>query len=334
MTLLALALDTRDGPADLFTALPERLDRAADLVTIADGFADAAGDGLDALLLANWLGARTGRTGILPGAAVNVLEPFHVSTAVATLDFVTQGRAGLLVQSLRGDRAEQAIRALGPLNGFPDTDPAALARDTADAIEAIRLLWNSWDDDAVIRDPVSQRFVDGSKLHYIRFKGRHFSVLGPSITPRPPQGQPLVATDLASGDDPAAADGADLVFLAAHDADAVRALIVGLHARGRRPLVVADVLVSFGQAIAPDEPALRWTGDPAGLVDQVRAWSRQLPVAGLRFRPAVPARDLGPLLDTVLPALRGGRLDAGGTLRARFGLPPAPARHLPAASAA
>lgn len=60
-------------------------------------------------------------------------------------------------------------------------------------VEVARRLWDSWEDDAVIRDVATGRFVDRDKLHYIDFVGRYFSVKGPSITPRPPQGQPVVA---------------------------------------------------------------------------------------------------------------------------------------------
>ena len=60
-------------------------------------------------------------------------------------------------------------------------------------MEVLRRLWDSWDDDAEIRDVATGRFIDRDKLHYIDFEGRWFSVKGPSITPRPPQGQPVVA---------------------------------------------------------------------------------------------------------------------------------------------
>ena len=58
-----------------------------------------------------------------------------------------------------------------------------------------RRLWDSWEDDAVIRDRATGRYIDRDKLHYVDFEGRFFSVRGPSITPRSPQGQPLVAID-------------------------------------------------------------------------------------------------------------------------------------------
>ena len=78
------------------------------------------------------------------------------------------------------------------LFGRRDVSAVDLFDEASDAVEVARRLWDSWEDDAAIRDIASGRFVDRDKLHYIDFVGRHFSVKGPSITPRPPQGQPVV----------------------------------------------------------------------------------------------------------------------------------------------
>ena len=94
-----------------------------------------------------------------------------------------------------------------------------------------RRLWDSWEDDAEIRDRATGRFIDRDKLHSIDFEGEHFSVRGPSITPRPPQGQPVVvvlahvpiAYELA-------ATSADVVFVTPHDADEVTAIIAEVRA--------------------------------------------------------------------------------------------------------
>ena len=76
----------------------------------------------------------------------------------------------------------------------PDARPRSrrLFDEAADHVEVVRRLWDSWEDDAEIRDVATGRFIDRDKLHYIDFEGAHFSVEGPSITPRPPQGQPVV----------------------------------------------------------------------------------------------------------------------------------------------
>ncbi|MFT4185200.1 MAG: LLM class flavin-dependent oxidoreductase [Rhizobium sp.] len=321
------------GRHDFWDALATRLDGVADFVTLHDGFARADGDGLDAILLGNWLGARTRNIGIIAGAPLNFLEPFHVSTAVATLDYVTEGRAGLLIQRPYGAEADAAARVIGPLEGFPAGNTAPLNRDTLEALDVVRRLWDSWEDGAEIRDKQSQRFLDGSKLHYINFKGEGFSVLGPSITPRPPQGQPVVATTFASGDDPALAAAADVIFLRS-DADGLRPLLEAVRslADGHRSLVLADVAVSFGQRAEADFPTLHWSGDAAGLAEQVISWAAT-GLDGFRFHPHDPERDVSGLIETVFPALRqAGLASRGTTLRTRLGLPPATNRYTTAAA--
>ena len=123
-------------------------------------------------------------------------EPFHVSKAIATLDYVSTGRAGVRVRiSHRPEEAALFGRRTMP-EGLLDADAAGLADlfdEAADYVEVLRRLWDSWEDDAEIRDAATGRFIDRDKLHYIDFEGAHFSVKGPSITPRPPQGQPVVA---------------------------------------------------------------------------------------------------------------------------------------------
>lgn len=308
---LGIALDAgKDArrPED-WAALIERIDGKADFVTLEDRFASADGDGADAVLLANWLGGRTRHVGIFAGAPLNVLEPFHVSTGIATLDYVSEGRAGLLVQIKAGEEAETAARAIGSLDGFPGTHPAARLEDGLESIEVIRALWDSWEDDAVIRDSKTQRFIDGEKLHYIKFEGKRFSVLGPSITPRPPQGQPVIATSFGPGDEVALARAADLVFL---HAGAEIALAASLRqADGAWPLVIADL--SFG------------TGEEAGELPRLLAEWRAAGISGVRFRPTDLASGLDALLDTAFPAIRAAGLagpDHTGSLRQRFGLDP------------
>ena len=75
----------------------------------------------------------------------------------------------------------------------PGARRGALRRGRPTSVEVVRRLWDSWEDDAEIRDVATGRFIDRDKLHYVDFEGRFFSVQGPSIVPRPPQGQPVVA---------------------------------------------------------------------------------------------------------------------------------------------
>jgi hypothetical protein len=307
---------------EFWQALIARIDGAVDFVTLEDGFGRAEGDGLDAVLLANWLAPRSKTIGIIAGAPVNFQEPFHVSTSIATLDFVSEGRAGLLAHQFTGSRARIAGRAIGALTGFPAPESVALKRDTQDAIEVIRRLWDSWEDEAVIRDRDTHRFLDGSKLHYIKFEGAGFHILGPSITPRPPQGQPVVAVAYHDGDDPASVLAADVVFLD-RDVGQIAVAVDSIRdaSLGTVPALLADIVI----------------GERTGSIDELLSSVRgiaQSGAQGIRFVIQEPIEHVAYLIDEVLPALRAAshvRPAAGGTLRERFGLPQAGNRYTSAA---
>ncbi len=308
--------------------LLQRLDAAIDLITLEDRFARPDGGGLDAILFANWLGARTRHAGILAGAPVNVLEPFHVSTAIATLDYVTEGRAGLLAQTLDDEQIAAAKRATGPLNGYPADDRQSLDQDFDEAIDVIRRLWDSWEDDAVIRDPESQRFVDGAKLRYVDFKGSNFSVLGPSITPRPPQGQPIIAATVGAGNAAGGKADVDVVFLRTGLNDlplllkAASAVQPGLR-------YFADIDIDAGES----KTELHWKTEAENVAARVRQWAFK-GLSGIRLLPVRPERDLIPIVDHLLPALRAagiGQTHQAKTLRERLALPAAANRYVHAA---
>jgi alkanesulfonate monooxygenase SsuD/methylene tetrahydromethanopterin reductase-like flavin-dependent oxidoreductase (luciferase family) len=308
----------RDAQKNFWRAFVARFDTVVDFVTLEDGFARPDGDGLDAVLLANWLAAGSSNIGIIPGAAVNFLEPFHVSTAIATLDFVSEGRAGFLVHQYDGLRAVHARQAIGALNGFPVTEGSALRQDGLDVVDVVRGLWDSWEDGAIIRDRESQRFLDGSKLHYINFKGSGFQVLGPSITPRPPQGQPVVAAAYRHGDDPSLASAADVVFLHPDSPD-IATVVATIRSADetRARAFIADVVIDTAPKSVDDYVAQ--LGEFAGS-----------DIAGIRLVLSDPAAQAAYVIDELVPALRS-RSSVGpvatGPLRGRFGLPAAGNRY-------
>lgn len=311
--------------------LLQRLDEGFDLITLEDGFALSKGGGLDAILLANWLGARTSHAGILAGAPVNFLEPFHVSTAIATLDYVTEGRAGLLAQPLEGGRAAAARRATGELNGYPENNRQALERDFDEAIDVIRQLWDSWEDGAVIRDPQSQRFIDGAKLRYVDFRGANFNVLGPSITPRPPQGQCVIAAVVESKNSASLASAIDLAFLRASDRE-LSSLVKDIKSRHPGLRLFADV--GFGANSPGQDTIPPRVTDAEAAITTARALA-STGLDGIRFLPHQPEGDLAPLVEHVLPALQNiGLVQTrhGSTLRERLSLPAATNRYVVAAA--
>src|SRR6202022_2990370 len=130
----------------------------------------------DAVLVAARLPPVAQPIGLIPGATVTHPEPFHISKAIATLDYASHGRAGW--QPRVSVTAHEAA-----LFGRREVNPDELFGEAAEYVDVVRRLWDSWEDDAVIRDVASGRYVDRDKLHYIDFTGKHFSVKGPSITP-------------------------------------------------------------------------------------------------------------------------------------------------------
>ncbi|NEB78746.1 LLM class flavin-dependent oxidoreductase, partial [Streptomyces sp. SID14478] len=159
---------------------------ALDFVTLHDGF---AAQGLDALSVLARIAPATSRIGLVPTVTTTHTEPFHVQAAVATLDWVSRGRAGW-----RPDvsLSEEEARLFGRRDSAA---PADLWHEAGEVADAARKLWDSWEDDTEIRDVATGRFVDREKLHHVDFEGRTFSVRGPSIVPRPPQGNPVIVVD-------------------------------------------------------------------------------------------------------------------------------------------
>ncbi|MCU1629727.1 MAG: FMNH2-utilizing oxygenase [Pseudonocardia sp.] len=356
--------------ARYWTDLVQEAERGLlDLVTIEDSFGlqssnpgrpddrtDQVRGRLDAVLVAARVAPLTEHVGIVPTAVVTHTEPFHASKAVATLDWVSTGRAGVRVRvSSRPDEAalfgRRTVEPFEPgradsadTDGGPITD---LFDEAADYVEVVRRLWDSWEDDAEIRDAATGRFVDREKLHYIDFEGPHFSVRGPSITPRPPQGQPIVAA-LAHRTVAYRLVGrsADLGFVTPRDAADARAILAEVRAEqavaGRADEtvhVLGDVVVFLDDdaAAAADRKARLdallgrelisdariFVGTPVELADLVLEW-REAGLGGVRLRPGGLPHDLEQITRGLVPELqrRGAFRTAyeADTLRGLLGL--------------
>ncbi|MEU8976300.1 LLM class flavin-dependent oxidoreductase [Streptomyces monashensis] len=162
---------------------------------------------------ATFVAASTSTIGIAPFVPVTYAEPFHASSQLASLDHISAGRARWVVTE--DDRAEAALAWGRPLVAGAD----ARARESRDGVEVARTLWDSWEDDAVIRSMATSRYFDRERLHYIDLTGETYAVMGPAIVPRPPQGQ-LVAL---GGPDRVSAAQLDVVLVEGRDLAAVTA---------------------------------------------------------------------------------------------------------------
>ncbi|ASF07589.1 LLM class flavin-dependent oxidoreductase [Nocardia brasiliensis] len=272
---------------------------------------------IDAVTRASFVAATTSTIGLVPTVATTYAEPFHTSSQIATLDYASRGRAGWIAEGVDDQRA---ARAWGRATVTGATE---LAREQKDSIEVVRRLWDSWEDDAVIRDYPNGRFLDRNRLHYIDFRGTTFAVKGPAIVPRPPQGQPVVF----------GADGEVDVRLVAADSVAAAIEAAQRSRSAGTPLTFAEIDVTldtptataeqrFGAAPSSSPARLTFSGSAAALVDLLTHLSGHLD--GVRLHPAVIDEDLPVLARQVLPALlRTGvahRPVPGSTLRTNLGL--------------
>ncbi|GAA1156654.1 LLM class flavin-dependent oxidoreductase [Kribbella jejuensis] len=285
-----------------------------DFVTFADALEapedvpDRVSVRLDALGLAARVAPVTERIGLLPTITVTHTEPFHVQASVATLDHISGGRAGWVVEVSTSGEAAAVIGRREPASA------AETWREARYVVDVSRRLWDSWEDDAIIRDASTGRYVDRERLHYVDFSSPTFSVKGPSIVPRPPQGHPVTAVFVRTPEALEAARDAELVLLP--DSDEVAAQLQalrtsGIAAEGSRsvPVIVVSLPVEAEEVGALVEEIGRWAA--AG-------------IDGVHLRPASLELDVPVIADQVLPELRArgltGPADRGGSLRGRLGL--------------
>jgi hypothetical protein len=262
---------------------------------------------------AAFVAASTSTLGVAPVVSTTYAEPFHVSSQLASIDHVSAGRAGWVVGT---SPAPQAARAWGRP---PVTD---LAQEARDSTRVARDLWDSWDDDAVIRDVATSHYLDRDRLHYIDFEGATFSVKGPAIVPRPPQGQLVVFAPAGLLPD----DQVDVTLVGGTDI-----------ARAGTPLTFAELDIALDTpkitadervaALArhapwPDRGRLRYTGSADGLIGLLTDLAEI--VDGVRLHPLVLDEDLPVLSRLVVPALLRRRIGtrplAGASLRTNLGL--------------
>ncbi|MDT4843716.1 putative monooxygenase MoxC [compost metagenome] len=131
------------------------------------------------------LAAVTSKIGLAGTISSSYSDPFTVARQFASLDLISGGRAGwnVVTTPLEGS-AKNYSRA------HPEH---ALRYEIADEYLAVTQgLWDSWDDDAFVRDRDSGQFFDRDKLHTLDHKGRFFQVAGPLNIQRSPQGQPVI----------------------------------------------------------------------------------------------------------------------------------------------
>ena len=163
----------------------------------------------DPLTLLPALAVVTERLGLVATASTTFDQPYHIARKFASLDHISGGRAGWnLVTTSNPDAALN----FGLDDHMEHGERYKRAREFFDVVTG---LWDSWTDDAFIRDVESGVYFDPDKLHVLDHKGKYLSVRGPLNIARPIQGWPVIVQAGASeAGRQIAAETAEAVFTA------------------------------------------------------------------------------------------------------------------------
>lgn len=172
---------------------------------------------LEPLTLLAAIGACTSHIGLVATASTTYNEPFHIARKYASIDHISGGRAGWNVVTSWSEQEAWNFNRNEHL-GYEERYERA-----DEFVEVVKKLWDSWEEDAFIRDKESGVFYDEEKLHVANHKGKHFRVRGPLNSARTPQGRPIIVqAGAAEAGRELAARSADIVYSNAQDFESAK----------------------------------------------------------------------------------------------------------------
>ncbi len=188
----------------------------------------ARADQLEPLTLLAALATVTERIGLIATVSTSFNEPYNVARKFASIDLISGGRAGWNLVTSSSDAEARNF------NRDRHTEHAVRYERAAEFHDVVVGLWDSWEDDALLRDKASGLFYDTDKLHVLNHQGKHFSVQGPLNVARSPQGRPVVVQAGASeaGRD-LAARTAEVIFVAHQTFDEAQTFYRDVKSRAR-----------------------------------------------------------------------------------------------------
>ena len=163
----------------------------------------------DPLTLLPALAVVTEHLGLIATASTTFNDPYHIARKFASLDHISNGRAGW---NLVTTSNPEAALNFGLEEHVEHATRYTRAREFYDVVTG---LWDSWADDAFIRDVENGIYFDPGRMHVLNDRGPDFSVRGPLNVARPIQGWPVIVQAGASEDGrQIAAETAEMVFAA------------------------------------------------------------------------------------------------------------------------
>lgn len=206
----------------------------------------------DPMTLLPALAVLTKHLGLIATASTTYNDPFHIARKFSSLDHISGGRAGWNV--VTSTNPNEALN----FNRTQHQEHDARYRRAREAYDVVTGLWDSWADDAFIRDQQSGVYFDPEKMHVLDHKGENFQVKGPLNIARPIQGWPVIVQAGASdAGRQLAAETAEMVFSGPPDIAASRRLYADIKGRakkyGRNPdhiKILPGAFVIIGETLA------------------------------------------------------------------------------------
>jgi FMN-dependent oxidoreductase (nitrilotriacetate monooxygenase family) len=162
---------------------------------------------MDPTLVVSALAAVTARVGLVPTASTTYHHPYNFARRMATIDHISGGRLGW-----------NMVTGFNPEEAYNFSYDAPLSSDKRHAratefVEVMHRLFDSWDDDALLRDKETGIYFDRDKVHMLDHDGVYFRVRGPLDVERPPQGRiPIVTAGVSDNAMELAARFADISY--------------------------------------------------------------------------------------------------------------------------
>jgi N-acetyl-S-(2-succino)cysteine monooxygenase len=255
------------------------------------------GAGLDPLQLLSAVATATEQVGLIATASTTYSFPWDMARRLATLDFLSHGRAGWNIVTT----VEPAVA--GNFGDQPHPPAADRYERAGEYVDIVLKLWDAWEDGAAVMSKRAGQWADPARLHPPRHHGAHFDVASYLPFPRSPQGHPFLTQAGSSG------PGIDL---AARYADAVFTPLAGVDAGVAFRADLRDKAAGYGRD--PDHvrilPGLSFLiagtdGEAAALKEELEAaasgefrWRNLANLAGLDYSAIDPDAPFPPeLLD-------------------------------------
>lgn len=224
-----------------------------DSVFLADGYAGRTAK-LEPFTQLAALASVTSQIGLIATVGTVYNEPFHVARQFASLDHISEGRAGWNIVTGAGDASHNFGRTEHP-------EHASRYESAEEFVEVVKRLWDSWEDDALVYDKRAGIQIAADKVREINFQGKAYAVKGPLNIPRPPQGYPvLVQAGSSERGKELAAKTAEVIFTAQQTFGAGQAFYIDVKSRLKKYGRTQDqlhILPGFSPIVADTEAEAR-----------------------------------------------------------------------------